>query len=242
MTELKIYLSPDGDLVLPTAKNSILQGVFYGLLAGEPELSAALHDLHSDNSPTYKFFCIGNIRGKYSVSDDGRRITYHGPLVWRVRSAFDEMIQVVARELERRGGVLFGSAFCPVSSLELCQRFFFEDRLDIKMDMPLAVYKKEQDGKKFYLTPDDDRFYEIAANNLKNKYRIFYETDFAPDVTLIPLQVSPSDMTVVKYKQGFVTAFGGKYSLRGDPDIITLAYYSGIGSKNSQGFGTIDTI
>ena len=75
-----------------------------------------------------------------------------------------------------------------------------------------------------------------------NKYKMFYRTDSVPPVRLFPLRVDQSDKTVVQYKGGYITAWGGEYVLNSSPAMLELAYYSGLGAKNPQGFGTIEMI
>lgn len=243
MTEITIFLKPMESIALPVGKNAVLQGLFYNLLSGDSELSDALHNMQGNHKPTYKFFCFGNLHGKYSYSEHTGKIIYTDPLQWTVRSAADEIIQTIAAELEKRGNVRLGRFECAVSSFEISMRRFFRNELSFRMDMPMAIYQQTRENeKRIFLTPEDERFYEIAENNLVKKFKMLYGTESAPPVRLIPLHTGQSDKTVVKYKGGYITAWGGEYMLESSPDMLELAYYSGIGAKNPQGFGTIEII
>lgn len=243
MTEIDIYLRPKENINLPVAKSNLLQGLFYNLLSGRSDLSDALHNMQGNRNPTYKYFCFGNLHGKYSYSERTGKLTYTGPLQWKVRSAADEIIQTIAIELDKRGMVRLGKFDCAVSSYVISMRQFFCDEIAFKMDMPIAVYRQERENeKRVFLSPENERFYEIAENNLVKKYKIFYGTESAPPVRFLPLRVAQSDKTVVKYKGGYITGWGGEYVLKSSPAMLELAYYSGIGAKNPQGFGTIEII
>lgn len=49
-------------------------------------------------------------------------------------------------------------------------------------------------------------------------------------------------MAIIKYKGTVIKGYSGDFILKGNPELIKLAYDTGLGSKNSQGFGCIEVM
>ena len=80
--------------------------------------------------------------------------------------------------------------------------------------------------------------YEYAKEkNLISKYEAFYGRKPGGAVSLEPIAVTPGDKCVTKYKGWYVTGYRGKYCLSAQPEVIDFAYHTGLGVKNSAGFG-----
>ena len=50
------------------------------------------------------------------------------------------------------------------------------------------------------------------------------------------------DKKIIIYKGTVIKAWMGSYVLESEPQILELSYYTGLGSKNSQGFGMWDLL
>lgn len=44
---------------------------------------------------------------------------------------------------------------------------------------------------------------------------------------------------IVKYKDFIIKGYTGKFELKGSKELMEIAFCTGLGSKNSQGFGNI---
>jgi len=47
---------------------------------------------------------------------------------------------------------------------------------------------------------------------------------------------------MIKYKNVYVKGWMGIYDVETTPELLELAYYTGLGAKNSQGFGCFEII
>ena len=112
-----------------------------------------------------------------------------------------------------------------------------EKAIIIKTASPI-VTKKNDMSKTLYFSPMEDEFYRLITKNACEKFKSFYGYDYTHSLELISLKEPKKVVTM--YKKFYITAWAGEFSLKADNDMINLLYNSGIGSKNSQGFGMFE--
>jgi CRISPR-associated endoribonuclease Cas6 len=105
------------------------------------------------------------------------------------------------------------------------------------MRTPLCVYTTRANGNRCFYSPENEEFYRSVEKNLIAKYEAFYRHKPGGAVCLEPIAVAPEDKCVTKYKGWYITGYRGKYRLSAPPDVIDFAYHTGLGVKNSAGFG-----
>lgn len=108
---------------------------------------------------------------------------------------------------------------------------------------PITVYSTivKPDGKSFvhYYAPGDPDYNTLITNNLKKKYMAYYGEACEGEVKIKPL--GRMKMRRIYYKNIATDGFDGRLELSGDPKLVKLALETGLGSRNSQGFGCIIT-
>ena len=92
-------------------------------------------------------------------------------------------------------------------------------------------------GVAHFFSPEEKEFCRSAEKNLISKYEMLYGRKPVGEVSLEPIAVAPEDKCVMKYKGWYVMGYRGWYCLYALPDVIDLAYHTGLGVKNSAGFG-----
>lgn len=114
--------------------------------------------------------------------------------------------------------------------------------LSVSMDTPITVYKTPKGGRRKPYSPEDEGFYTAVENNLRRKYQALYGR--APDSGIEFRRKPDADFRkcVTFYSGVPVTAYYGSFLLTAPGDVCDIAYYCGIGAKNSQGFGTIRSL
>ncbi|MCS7299572.1 MAG: CRISPR-associated endoribonuclease Cas6, partial [Spirochaetia bacterium] len=110
------------------------------------------------------------------------------------------------------------------------------NEVDVKTVSPITVHIPEE-NKNRYLSPYDERFFEFLKSNLNRKFmaNFGYSSD---DVLIIPLSKRWKKV-VTFFKNTPVVGWEGRLLLKGEEKMIGLALSTGLGSKNSQGFGMI---
>ena len=238
MKTLTIHFEAEEILRLPLAKFDLLQGVFYQLVrSGNSELAAALHDAAGGRQ--FKRFCFTDLHGRGSVRE--KTVSFSGPLSWEIRSMDDAVIDAIYEALCRNGRFEIHKTPCRVIFLreQSSRALFGAGIMLVSMDTPITVYETAEDGRRTFLAPTDEGFYTAVENNLRRKYQAIYGRE--PDSGIEFRRKPDADFRkcVTFYSGAPVTAYYGSFLLTAPGDVCDIAYYCGIGAKNSQGFGTI---
>ena len=75
--------------------------------------------------------------------------------------------------------------------------------------------------------------------NFRRKYCAAYGIE--PDTDITVGDIARPRKYVTQYRRGiYITAWHGEFDLRGTPEALDFLYQTGLGSRNSQGFGMFD--
>ncbi len=229
---LRLFYMPEKTVVLPLAHADVLQGIFYSFLSGDTELMSEVHDKQATNGKQYKFFCFSDFQGKYTIR--GGQIFFRDSFVWEVRSADERVLDAVHAHADR---IDVKGTRCHLVGMERAERSCFSDSVDITMMTPLCIYTTNENSKRCFFSPQEEEFFRSAERNLICKYEAFYGRPIGGAVRLEPIAVATEDKCVTKYKGWYITGYRGRYRLCAPPDVIDFAYHTGLGVKNSAGFG-----
>lgn len=75
--------------------------------------------------------------------------------------------------------------------------------------------------------------------NLQKKYKAFHGTD-APEGNVKIEPIRQPKLSIIKYKNTIIKGYSGRFILSGPAPLLQIAVESGLGSKNSQGFGCVE--
>lgn len=235
--QLKIYIDLKGEkLTLPINYNHILQGIIYTSLSNDSKYKNKLHNEGINNLSNYKLFTFGPLCGKHFI--ENKQITFTEKIFWEIRSVDDYFIFLL-HEYFKTNGVMFGNRKI-MPKLNVENKIIVEDSISIKMKSPICVIKKNEDNKTIYLSPRDLSFEESVNNNFRKKYFAYYNVEPSSDIEIVSTELSHSDKVVTTLKGIYIVGWKGKYILNGSTDYLTFLYNSGIGTKNSQGFGLFE--
>jgi CRISPR-associated endoribonuclease Cas6 len=227
-------------LTLPLSYNHIIQGFLYHILSSAPEYSEFLHDAGYQNDQfQFKLFVFSQLQGKYTIKKPN--IIFYDQISFEVRSPIDEMctfffLAVMHREEFSLCGQRIFLTSCNAANTKIKQ-----EHLTIQMLSPICLYTTYYDDfnsrKTRYLSPLDEDFQELLNINLNHKLESIYHVAEPVEIRLEPLSFSARDKCVTHFKQTLITAYNGTYALSGEPIILDFLYNTGLGAKNSQGFG-----
>ena len=128
---------------------------------------------------------------------------------------------------------------CEVLCYETRHMRFCVNAVVIWMNTPIVVYHTEPSGFVRYFNPFEREFFEHILRNIRNKYEMFYEKPLPDGVTVKCVAPSDKDKCVTRYEKSIITAWYGSYSLTAAPEVLDYIWHTGLGSKNSMGFGTV---
>ncbi len=230
---------------LPLFYQEILQGFVYAHM--NPDVADFLHNRgFVYGKRRYRMFTFSRLMGK--VRRKGQEFVFTPPVRLVVSSLYEPMIESLAERLARVRTVFLGNNELEIRSIEVNMTPQFGEEVRIRMLSPIVVYSTllTPEGKKktYYYHPREPEFTEIVEKNIKNKFRAFYGTETSSDSVLKiePLSVKTKDEKVIRYKDFVIKGWMGTYRLQGSPELIRVAYESGIGAKNAQGFGCFELL
>lgn len=236
MPELILRLDAGSGIRVPLACQYMLQGVIYAALASENENYAG--QLHTFEIQTggnrYKLFTFSHLYGSKRV--EHKQAMYRGTLRWDIRSPQRTFLETLERGFVRQGGIRLGEAFLPLCGHSIFEPVIQVSSAHVRMLTPVTTHTTRE-GKTTYPTPRDDCFYGQLVHNFERKWEAYYHQPPEETFTFTPICVTEKDKCVTTFKQTYITGWYGEYVLTASQAVIAFLYDSGIGDRNSQGFG-----
>lgn len=239
--QLYVHIELDEPLVLPINYNHIIQAAIYRTLSVMPDYTDFLHNRgYSSGHRQYKMFQFSQLKGKYRIKE--KSIIFYSFIELEIRSPEPLLIQLLDGGF-RYCGITFGQKSYKNIRTKINDFTVEKDELIVKTVTPIVVYSTDPTTKyTVYYSPEDIEFYEEIQNNAYRKYQAYYGVE--PD-SYVEIKEA-SDMTakklVTKYQGSYIEAWYGNFILFGKRKYLDFLYQTGLGSKNSQGFGMFNII
>ncbi len=218
---------------LPVTYREGLQAALYRALPSP--LGERLHDhgLVSGKRPL-KLFVYSRLLGLRYLQEE-RAFLAQGEVTLYFASALPQVVAALGQGVWERGGLEVHGLFLRLLGLDL-EPLPEGEEVVVEALAPITVYRTEG-GTTFYLNPLNREFSLLAEANLNRKARALGLEEGRLEVK--PLGFRPQHKRLERYKETWVEGWMGRYRLRGTPHLVRLALLSGLGSKNSQGFGFV---
>ena len=219
---------------LPVTYREGLQAALYRLLP--PGLGSALHDrgLVEGGKPL-KLFVFSRLLG-LRYEPEGRRFRAPGEVALYFATALPEVLSGLQEGLWARGGMEVEGVWMRLLGLEWEVLPLPDGALVVEALAPITVYRT-QEGYTQYYNPWNREFAQLLEGNLNRKAQALGLE--AGRLEVRPLGVRPGHRRVESYKGTWVEGWMGRYRLLGSPQLLRLALLTGLGAKNSQGFGFV---
>ena len=232
--QLKIYIKGINNINLPIAYHHIQQSAIYSLIRGN------LHDQgYSYEKRDYKLFTFGPFSGKYTVKN--HRIIFHDCVSFELRCLDDNVMNDVMSNIKKYGFRIGDISYHNIE-LDLADRQIESGQVSISMISPICVYETDFAKHTHYYSPKDEEFYAYIEDNYYRKYVAAYGLSPETEISIQAKHVNDRDKYFTKYKNFYIEAWKGSYILEGNSDGLNFLYNTGIGAKNSQGFGMFEII
>lgn len=235
----------NGTLLLPINYQRELQGFLYRSIH-DIELSYFLHNVgYTKEKRRFKMFTFSRLQGKSRFHSHEKKIEFFDQVTWHVSSLLDSLIVDLARDyLLKSQWELNGQAInieeAVVKTFDIKESEFYQ----IRMLSPLTVYSTQENqyGKKQtnFISPFDPIFSDKIEKNFYNKYQAYFKKEPTERVLIRPKKVTQKDKVVTKFKDIIINAWNGTYEIQAPLPYLKFLYDTGIGAKNSQGFGMFE--
>ena len=185
-------------------------------------------------------FQFSQLSGDYYIQD--RKIIFRSYVEFEVRSSEPLLIRLLG-EYFWNHGVRFGETICRDIQMELYDYTVEETKLRIRMKSPMTVYSTDhENGRIYYYNPEEEEFYQRLNENFFRKYQAYYGVE---PISMLEIQKEGDKIPkkfVTRYQGSYITAWYGTYELSGKRKYLDFLYQTGLGSKNSQGFGMFEIL
>lgn len=223
-------------LRIPFNYNHQLQSAIYAKLA-EVGASDFIHNGGYRSAHNYKAFVFGTLNGAHTVADG--HFVFDGDIKLEIRSPFFEFCDAVQRSAEMKPCMKLFDTALELTEISLQNRHFRDGEVRFRADSPVCVYRTEPDGSTAYFSPDSPEFTKYLLLNYRNKYAAILGGN-APELQIVPL---PHHRKIVtRFKNTWVNGWKGNYQISGSGQALEFLYNTGLGAKNSQGFGLLDVM
>ena len=241
---LKISFVSDREYItLPLHHNKTVQGMFYKSLPRP--LSDFLHEMgFFYNGRKFKLFTFSKIQSSHFIPlKSKKRIKYKTPITLYISSGVDEFTKNWGDFLLKSHRILLGKNELYLGSIEAVKTPVFKEEMLIRTLSPITVYRTfENEGKYYrYYSPQEPEFQELISENLRKKFEILS----GKKLDKFPIQIQPTGKirkVLFKYKDFPIEAYEGTFKIKTDPEMFKTVYDTGLGAKNSQGFGMIEVL
>lgn len=236
---LKILFNCKKDIILSVDYNYNIQSFIYKNISSE--MADFLHEKgYYFKERNFKLFTYSKLLGKCTFDKDNKSFCFKPPVTLYISSPVDDFIVSFANHILTSNNLYICNNKLEVESIEL-ERDKPEKEIYIKTLSPIVVYSTlfEATGTKYtcYFMPGESKFNSLIQENLRKKTIAF---GFDPQDGILSIEpVGRIEQKIVTYKGFIIKGSEGKFKLKSNENLIDMALNSGLGSKNSQGFGCI---
>ncbi|HQN98571.1 MAG TPA: CRISPR-associated endoribonuclease Cas6 [Bacteroidales bacterium] len=158
-----------------------------------------------------------------------------------------EFIQGIFKEQEFGLGNKKAQIKCRVQSIEMLPPPEFKETMTFQTLSPLCLTLKRQDGTDEYISPTHPMALTLIKQNLQDKYKAFIGKDFPDNECAFDFKATNqprSSLITIKAdtpQESKIRGFSCQFQLTAPIELMKICYEGGIGSKNSLGFGMVET-
>ncbi len=204
-----------------------------------------LHEhFYTNDSKYYHLFVYSSLIGEHKY-ESGKHI-FEGPVRLEFSSPVNDFCMAVASRILNTPVHHIGNQDVKIKSIMSLEEPEFKSPMYFEAASPITVHKTVMENEKrktVYFTPFEKEFSEYIKNNLLRKYEAFTGKSVSnPNFNVEAVKVEPRDQKILMYEKNqnrpfVIKGWTGTYKLEGDIELIKFAYRSGLGARNSQGFG-----
>lgn len=237
--QLRIRHKLREELVLPINYHHILQSMIYRNMESDKGYSSYVHDAgYRYCKRQFKLFTFSLLQGRYEIRE--KCIVFREEVSFEVRSPDIFMLRILEENI-RKNGLTYGERHFSDIELSLLDRTVEQEVIAIKMESPVCVYSTDEySGKTHFFMPKEEQFRQLVNDNFMRKYEACYGVKPESGIRIEAIHVTDKDKYVTRYKNFYISGWKGEYYLAGKRKYLDFLYQTGLGSKNSQGFGLFE--
>ncbi|PJI06537.1 MULTISPECIES: CRISPR-associated endoribonuclease Cas6 [Clostridium] len=235
---IKVRMTVDKDIIFPIAYSHLIQKLIYNIL--EDNYSSRLHDGgYKYKNKKFKLFNYSKMMIENKTIEKGKIIIHKGRVELTISSIDEIFIMKIIDALLSIKRLEFNEGTFNIDSI-YSKKQLNSGKIKVLTISPVVVTKPGNFEKTEFYTPDDREFIESLKNNIISKYNAFYKKAYSGRFNISISDRSKVRKKIDKYKNWIYEGYLSGFVIEGENDIVNLAYSTGLGSKNSQGFGCVE--
>jgi len=220
---------------LPYSYNYYLASSIYNLFRNSDEKI----DLHI-NTPFKGYVFSSLFFDNFRTSQEG--IHFKGRTRFYFSSINQTLVKAFLSSLLKLGKIKIKDISLDLLSVNLMEEPDFNNTKVFNLISPLIVKKQIiKNGKRYSyeLLPSDKEFYTFLINNIKKRYHHITGKSLEDEIDIKFIEFKPKRY---KIKDSWYRCSLGKLVINAPSDVLRIIYHTGLGSKNSMGFGMIEKV
>ncbi|OMH39863.1 CRISPR-associated endoribonuclease Cas6 [Desulfurobacterium indicum] len=235
--KLKLTFEAEKNVELPIHYNYILQGFIYNNLA-KPFADFLHNEGYRYGNQIFKLITFSKIYGRKKILKKEKKIIFSPSFHIYISAIDTHILQNIAVELIQKENLRLHRNFISLKSVETIKEPVTSTKTILKTISPITVHES-LNRKTMYYNPYQEKFYKLLEENLRKKVAVITGNKNA-EILIKPVEGTKYKKIITYYKNNFVIeAWDGKFQIEAPPEIIKIALSTGIGARNSQGFGMV---
>ena len=237
MLRLKITIDTKQQPI-PFEYHGYLQGIIYHALSEES--GSFLHDTGYGDERIYKLFVYSELIGKYRI--ENKKLVFISPVSFYISSVSSDMLNELYMYFNTVSEICFKDKKFNVLSAEPVDdiEYHKDGEYVLQTISPITCYKTDEKKFTSYFHPKSQDFECSIQENLFRKYETLYGK--SPEEIFEISDVIKSKKTLVRYKGMVYESYLTTMKVKVSDSYLKLLMHTGLGAKNSAGFGMVKII
>ena len=243
---MKISVLSNKKIVLPFGYLSSIQGLIYNMI--DKISSEWLHEQgFKYEKRSFKMFVFSEIIEKGNVNQKTKELVFHESISFYFATPVSWIIEQLAKNLILKEEFYLGKNRIKLHSVEILKPVeILKNKIKVKALSPAEAHstllKGDGSKKTYYYSPAEKEFSKLINLNLKKKWEAFYNEKCSYNVNVYPVNIKKCREIYVTEKETIIKGWKCHFFIEGDIPLIKFALDTGLGSRNSLGFGMIDIV
>lgn len=217
------------NLLLPLSYRRAIQGIIYANL--DKDLASDIHD-----EEDFKFFTYSKLLGKYTILP-ANQINFDGTVYLLIASVNPVFLENLYNHFAARGYLEFYSQRVQIEEMEVYGNDINTRTITYRTLSPVTIYQTNQYSQTIFYSPFKSEYEGLLLKNLNHKLD---QMGLVEDYDFKIRNFKNIKRGVYSYKESSYEAYDYTVTIEASELLHNLIMDTGLGSKNSIGFGMVE--
>ena len=238
--------SNQNSVYIPTGYKKYIQGLIYKCFDNKEK--KWIHEKgYKYEKRSFKLFNFSTFLENGNYLKDNKTFKFSSPVSFYISSPAEWMMKSIAEDLISRKEIRLGKNILSLKYVEVMNKpEVNNEKIRVRTLTPVEVhstlYKGDDQKKTYYYNPAEEEYTQLIEENIKKKWEAYQEEKLNKDYNIEPVSVDKMSQTVQYFKDIVIKGWNGHFYIEGPSELIHFILDTGIGSRNSAGFGMIEKL